>query len=87
MKRVVALIVGIALALPGMAFASSSSTCQAYNSQLCNSVSPTTAARTTAASTGTTLPFTGLDVLLLGAGGAVLLGSGLVVRRFSRDAD
>lgn len=79
MKRIAMLLVGISLMLaPSAALASSSSTCQAYNPQLCSNVS--------AASTSTsgTLPFTGLDVVLLAAGGGMLVGAGLVVRRFSR---
>ncbi len=84
--------IGIALLLPGAALASSSSTCQNYNPQDCNSVVNqrdqktihTTATARTAAST---LPFTGLDVGLLAAGGGILLGAGFVVRRLSRGVD
>jgi hypothetical protein len=88
MKRIVTLIVSLALvALPSAAFAASS-TCQSYNAQLCqvasNTASRTTATSPTSTSTASTLPFTGLDVGLLVAGGGVLLGAGLVVRRFSR---
>jgi hypothetical protein len=82
MKRIATLLVGISLMLaPSAALASSSSTCQAYNPQLCSNVS--------AASTSTsgTLPFTGLDVVLLAAGGGTLVGAGLVVRRLSRRLD
>jgi|NGEPerStandDraft_6_1074524.scaffolds.fasta_scaffold542450_1 hypothetical protein len=87
MKKIVALIVGLALMAPSAALAAGSSTCQSYNPQLC-SVSSNTQARTTATtSTASTLPFTGLDVVLLVAGGAVLLGAGLLVRRLSRDFD
>ncbi len=63
---------------PSAALASSSSTCQAYNPQLCSNVSAADA------STSGTLPFTGLDVVLLAAGGGMLVGAGLVVRRLSR---
>jgi hypothetical protein len=87
MKKIVGLIVGLALMVPSVALAAGSSTCQSYNPQLC-SVSPTTAARTTATtSSASTLPFTGLDVVLLAAGGGALLGAGLLVRRLSRDFD
>jgi hypothetical protein len=41
----------------------------------------TTATRTTS---GSTLPFTGLDLGLMLAGGVVLLGGGLVLKRFTR---
>lgn len=76
MKRIATLIVGIALMVPGSALAQSSSTCQAYNPQLCPVTTTTT--------TSSTLPFTGLDAILLAAGGGGLLGAGLVVRRLSR---
>jgi hypothetical protein len=86
MKRIVTLIVSLALmGLPSAALASSS-TCQSYNAQLCNVASNTTS-RTTGATTtnsASTLPFTGLDVGLLVVGGGVLLGAGLLVRKFSR---
>ena len=90
MKRIVILVATVALlALPGAALASGSSTCQSYNAQLCQ-VASNTNARTTstspvATSSASTLPFTGLDVGLLVAGGGALLGAGLLVRRLSRD--
>jgi hypothetical protein len=78
MRRIATLLVlGIALLLPGGALAAGSSTCQAYNPQSCT---PTTV------SDGT-LPFTGLDVVLLLAGGGTLLAAGFVVRRLSRRVD
>jgi hypothetical protein len=78
MRRIAILAVAIALLLlPSAALAQESSTCQAYNPQLCDSVSSGTTAEQT-------LPFTGLDVGLLVAGGGTLLGAGLVVRRLSR---
>jgi hypothetical protein len=43
--------------------------------------SPTT---TSTADSAGTLPFTGLDVVLLVAGGGTLLAAGFVVRRLSR---
>jgi hypothetical protein len=89
MKRIsalVGLVVVLALTVPGAAFASS--TCQAYNPQTCGSVSSNTSGNspgsTTATTSSGTLPFTGLDVVLLVAGGGALLGTGLVVRRLSR---
>ena len=87
MKRIVTLFVCLTalVALPSVAFAASS-TCQSYNAQLWL-VASNTASRTTGTTSPTsasTLPFTGLDVGLLVAGGGVLLGAGLVVRRFSR---
>src|SRR5450755_3736609 len=88
MKRIVGLLVGIALMLPGAALAQGSSTCQSYNPQLCSvNTNATTPNATTAASTQSTLPFTGLDVVLLAVGGGTLLAAGLVVRRLSRRVD
>ena len=86
MKRIVALIIGIALMVPSTALAAGGSTCQSYNPQLC-SVSNANQSRTVGSTTSSasTLPFTGLDVLLLAAGGGALLGAGLVIRRLSRD--
>lgn len=89
MKRICTLVgvLGVLLLMaPSAAFASSS-TCQAYSPQTCSSTGNTSAgsgttSATNAASTGT-LPFTGLDVVLLLAGGGTLLGAGLVVRRLS----
>jgi hypothetical protein len=92
MRRIVVLIVvvGLLSLVPATALAASS-TCQAYNPQTCQ-VTPTTTeptadgtadATATTASSGT-LPFTGLDAVLLVAGGAALIGAGLAVRRFSR---
>jgi hypothetical protein len=91
MKRISALVgvLGVlALAIPGIAVAASS-TCQAYGPQTCSSVgngnvstSPGSTS-TTNADSGT-LPFTGLDVVLLVVGGGTLLGAGFVVRRLSR---
>lgn len=88
MKRIIlALICGIAMMAPSIASAQGGSTCQSYNPQLCNKVSNQTAQRTTAAQTSaaSTLPFTGMDLVALIAGGSVLLGAGLVVRQLSRD--
>ena len=90
MKRIVILVAAVALlALPGAALTSGSSTCQSYNAQLCNVASNTNArtTATTAANTAGTLPFTGLDVGLLVAGGGALLGAGLLVRRLSREVE
>lgn len=82
MKRIATLVAGIALMMPGTAFAASSSTCQAYNPQLC-----TIPPNSPPSSTAGTLPFTGLDVVLLAVAGGTLFGTGLVVRRLSRRLD
>jgi hypothetical protein len=87
MKRISALVgvLGLlALAIPGAALASS--TCQAYGPQTCSSVSNSNSNVTTSTSSGS-LPFTGLDVVLLVAGGGTLLAAGFVVRRLSRRLD
>jgi hypothetical protein len=85
MKRTAMLIVSLALLVGPSAALAQSSTCQSYNAQICN-VASNTNSRTTATSptSESTLPFTGLDVGLLVAGGGTLLGAGLVVRRLSR---
>jgi hypothetical protein len=84
MKRISALVgvlgvVALAVLAPTAAMAAGSSSCQAYNN-----CAPTTV--TTGTSSGT-LPFTGLDVVLLVAGGGTLLAAGFVVRRLSRRLD
>ncbi len=90
MKRIVALIIGVALMVPGMASAQSGSTCQSYNPQLCSVASNqaahgTTPGASSSPSSSGTLPFTGINVGLLAAGGGALLGAGFMVRRLSRD--
>jgi hypothetical protein len=84
MKRLATLLVGVALVLsiPSTALAASS-TCQAYNNQTCTDVTPTTTTGTVQATSTGSLPFTGIDVVLLIAGAGVLIGAGLVVRRLS----
>ncbi len=91
MKHISALVglLGVlALLAPGMALASSSSTCQGYHHQTCESVSSGTAGTgngsTTATTSSGTLPFTGLDIVLLVVGGGALLTGGFVIRRLSR---
>jgi hypothetical protein len=81
MKRIATLLAAVAILLmaPSAALAQSS-TCQAYNPQLCSSVSSGEETSSSA-----TLPFTGIDVTLLVVGGAGLLGAGIVVRRLSRN--
>jgi hypothetical protein len=89
LKRVIALIIALAVLAPASAFADSSS-CTSYNSPaLCSvAASKDASANTTAGATAaSTLPFTGLDVILLAAGGAALLGAGAIVRVLSRRKD
>jgi hypothetical protein len=86
MKRLAILIATLGLLLlPGAALASS--TCQQYSSQDCSASTVASSATTTATTSASTLPFTGLDVVLLAAGGGTLLGAGLIVRRMSRGID
>jgi hypothetical protein len=72
-KRIATLVITLALMTPATALAQGSSTCQAYNPQTCNALTQST-------SSGS-LPFTGLDMVLLVVGGGTLLAAGLVVRR------
>jgi hypothetical protein len=81
MKRIAALVLTIAVVIPATALGAGSSTCQAYNAQTCNQ--GTTAPATEATNSGS-LPFTGLDVVLLVIGGGTLVGTGLVVRVLAR---
>jgi hypothetical protein len=86
MKRIATLIAGLALLLPSAALAQaggSSPTCQSYNPKLCQVANTSTARSATTSTTSSTLPFTGLDVVLLAAGGGTLLVAGLFVRRVS----
>jgi hypothetical protein len=92
MRRIIATAIAVIalLALPSMAFAGGSSTCSSYNPQLCQVVTGTTTTGTTTAtptarqSTGS-LPFTGLDLGFVAAGGVVLIGAGLVARKLSAE--
>jgi hypothetical protein len=85
MKRFVTLfVVSVALLAPAGALAVSSSTCQAYSQQVCAVQSSSNDAADTTTTSQSTLPFTGLDVVLLVVGGGTLLGAGLVVRVLSR---
>lgn len=85
MKRFALIVIAVAaLVLPGAAMAASSSTCQNYNPQLCSVASNVTSQTGSVSATSqNTLPFTGLDVVLLAVGGGSLLAAGLVVRRLS----
>jgi hypothetical protein len=86
LKRVLALVIAFALMAPASALASDSSSCGSYNpSALCSVTANKT--KTTNATAASTLPFTGLDAILLAAGGATLLGAGAVVRVLSRRMD
>ncbi len=80
MRRIIAaLAIAFALALPGVALAAGGSTCQAYNPQLCSSTG------NSSSGDAQTLPFTGIDIPLLVACGAGLLGAGAGMRRLVRN--
>ena len=93
MRRIAILAVGIALLLPSVALGASS-TCQAYNRETCTVTTSTISTASggpgssTSGPTGTTasgtLPFTGVDAVLLAGGGLTLLFAGFTVRRLSR---
>jgi hypothetical protein len=89
MRRIAILAVGIALLLPSVALGASS-TCQAYNRETCTVTTSTIGGpgSSTSGPTGTTasgtLPFTGVDAVLLAGGGLALLFAGFTVRRLSR---
>ncbi|HET8976702.1 MAG TPA: hypothetical protein VFN87_01000 [Solirubrobacteraceae bacterium] len=66
------------------------STCQQYSAKDCSASTLSTQlskTSTVSSTSASTLPFTGLDVGLLVVGGSVLLGAGLLVRRFSRQPE
>lgn len=96
MKWITMIVLGLAMVLPASASASScNSTSSQYSHKTCSVVhvtSPTTTTATSGPTTSTpeatsasTLPFTGLDLVLLAAGGGVLLGAGLLVRHLASD--
>lgn len=82
MKPIAALVLVIVLMVPATALATGSSTCQAYSPQTCNVLSTTQHGATDSGS----LPFTGLDIVLLIIGGGTLIGTGLVVHALTRRA-
>jgi hypothetical protein len=74
--------------VPATAAAQGSSSCGSYNpSALCSITANKNKNKTNNATAASTLPFTGLDAILLAAGGATLLGAGAVVRVLSRRLD
>lgn len=93
MKRLVALMVCVGALAFGASIAQASSTSCSYGLCKVQSVTSTRSpASTTQATSNSTvnatassLPFTGLDLGLLAAGGVGLLGAGLIVRRLSTD--
>jgi hypothetical protein len=87
MKKIVALIACLGALAVGTGVAQASSTSCSYG--LCqvsnNTLSRSPGSTATTAASESSLPFTGLDVGLLLAGGAGLLGAGVLVRRLSSD--
>jgi hypothetical protein len=84
MRRIAAVAASLSLMTAAPAMAAESSTCPSYNPD-CNSITHFTPTTPTASSG--TLPFTGLDVVLLVAGGGSLAGLGFVLRRTSKRTD
>jgi hypothetical protein len=88
MKRnIVAVVASMSLVAAAPAVAAVSPTCSGYHPNCSSlvSASDSPATTTTTATTGTgSLPFTGLDVGLLVAGGGSLAGLGFVIRRTSK---
>ncbi len=86
MKRIAAIAVLCLslLVLPSLALANSSSTSQGYGAQTVQTLNAK-ASQDSAGAAGT-LPFTGINVGVLMAGGVVLLGAGLAVRRLSAES-
>jgi hypothetical protein len=86
-RLIAAVIVCAVLLLPGAALAQSS-TCQVYNPQLCGLIGGTqpTGASASSVSQSGSLPFTGLDLLLLAVGGGALVVAGVVIRRLTSRA-
>ena len=79
MKRIATVLAALSVLLSPASALAQSSTCQAYNPQLCNVIGGADGTSSGATSTGT-LPFTGIDVGLLVVGAAVLLIVGVIVR-------
>jgi hypothetical protein len=79
-------VIAITLMVPAAAAAQSSSSCGSYNSPALCSITASKN-KTDATTAASTLPFTGLDAILLAVGGASLLGAGALVRVLSRRLD
>lgn len=88
MKRnIVAAVASLSLVAAAPAGAAVTPTCSGYHPDCSSIVSSSTSSPTTAHTTTTgtgSLPFTGLDVGLLLAGGGSLAGLGFVIRRTSK---
>jgi hypothetical protein len=93
MRRIATLAATLALLATAPAVAQASSTCQAYNPQTCKIISSNQSANLSTtptdadASSNSTLPFTGLDALLLVVGGGTMVAVGFAVRRLARRLD
>jgi hypothetical protein len=91
MSRIAVLAASLALLVSAPALAQASSTCNAYNPQTCKlagsqqSTSPSSSS--TADASDRSLPFTGLDAVLLVVGGGAMVALGLGVRRLARRVD
>lgn len=91
MKRIAALAASLSLMVAAAPAMAASATCPSYHPD-CNSIEhfgtpPSSPPVTTSTTSTGTLPFTGLDVGLLVAGGGSLLGLGFLLRRTSKRTD
>ncbi len=84
MRRFATALVAASVMLAPASALAQSSTCQAYNPQLCDASSGTPSAATGEVTSTGTLPFTGLDAGLLVLAGGVLVVVGSVVRTSTR---
>jgi multisubunit Na+/H+ antiporter MnhB subunit len=88
MKRIALLILALVLLGPASsALATGVTPTNCAYSSVCSVTNNETTGSTKNLTSQSTLPFTGLDVVLLAAGGGSLLGAGFVVRRLSRNLD
>lgn len=86
MKKIIAVFAVLALSLALATTAYGQSSVQGYNNQA-GQVQNDVAGSEQAADTGGSLPFTGLDVALLAAAGALLGAAGYGMRRLTRAPD
>ncbi len=88
MKRLILFVAALSvLALPVQGFAQESSGSAYSQSDLPSGDPVGTAADTTAETSGGSLPFTGLDVVLIAVAGTGILALGLGMRRLTRSPE
>ena len=79
MKRIATVLAALSVLLSPASALAQSATCQAYDPQLCGVIGGAEGTSSSATATGT-MPFTGLDVVLLVGVAAAFLVVGVVVR-------